>query len=103
MRRFGEWIVGESWESVDQDLSPTEQVAIFDKMCQDKLDFFCPEKEIKLSSQDKPFITAELKMINRKKSREYIKRGKTLKYKELAAKFDALYKDRSKEISGKKC
>ena len=97
VRRFGEWIVGESWESVDQSLSPTEQVAIFEKLCQDKLDIFCPEKQFKLSSQDKPFITAELKIIHRKKSREYIKRGKTLKYHELVAQFDKLYKAEAKK------
>ena len=43
----------------------------------EQLDNFCPEKTVKISSQDKPWITAELKKISRQKSREYQKRGKT--------------------------
>ena len=92
VRKFGEWIVKEGWETIEENSSPTQQVAEFERLCQDKLNQFCPEKELKLSSQDKPFITAELKMIDRKKSREYTKRGKTKKYKELSAEFDSKYK-----------
>ena len=55
------------------------------------MDKFCPEKDMKISSQDKPWITAELKRISRQKSREYQKRGKTKKYKELAAIFKEKY------------
>ena len=62
---------------------------------------FCPLKEFRLSSQDKPFITAELKILHRKKSREYIKRGKTLKYRELAAEFDAKYKNEAQKYLDK--
>ena len=49
-------------------------------------------KECKLSTNDKPFITIELKKIARKKSREYQKRGKTEKYKKLKQMFDSKYK-----------
>ena len=64
----------------------------FEKLLQEKLDLYCPEKTIRLSSQDKPWINAELKRIDRQKSREYIKRGKSIKYKELAQKFESKYK-----------
>ena len=40
-----------------------------------------------ISSQDKAWINAELKAIDRQKNREYVKRGKSLKYKKLAKKF----------------
>ena len=92
VRMFGEWIVTENWDSVSEDLSPTEQVAAFETLVQDKLNLFCPMKEMKISSQDKAFITAELKKLHRQKSREYSKRGKTKKYKELAQKFKLKYK-----------
>ena len=64
----------------------------FENLLHEKLDFFCPVKEVKLSSQDKDFITAELKTIHRQKSREYTKRGKTEKYKELEKRFHTKYK-----------
>ena len=70
-------------------------------LCQDKLNQFCPQKEFKLSSQDKPFISAELKILHRKKSRGYIKRGKTLKYRELAAEFDLKYKNEAQKYLDK--
>ena len=92
LKRFGEWIVSEGWKSINEDMSPSEQVDVFEKLLMKNLDRFCPEKSMKLSSQDKPFITKELKTLDRQKSREYIKRGKTVKYQNLAKQFSAKYK-----------
>ena len=92
LRKFGEWIVMEGWKGVSCDLSPTQQVDAFEQIILDKLNTFCPEKSIRLSSQDKPWVTGELKAIDRLKNREYNKRGKTLKYKELAKIFEQKYK-----------
>ena len=49
-------------------------------------------KEMKIGSQDKPFITAKLKQLDRQKRREYVKRGKSDKYKSLKKQFDIKYK-----------
>ena len=87
LRMFGEWIVTEGWEGVKGDLPPDQQTEIFENMIQQKLNIFCPEKTFRISSQDKPWITAELKKLNRLKVREYVKKGKSLKYKELSKKF----------------
>ena len=92
VRRFGEWVVQEGWDLVDEKLSPSDQVAVFEKLCQDKLDEFCPIKQVRLNSQDKPFITAELKTLHRKKCREYVKKGKSSKYKILSEEFSKKYK-----------
>ena len=73
-------------------MTPTEQSVVFEQLMSAKLNQFCPEKEFKLSSQDRPFITAELRKIKRQKSREYIKRGKTQKYKNLDKLFETKYK-----------
>ena len=92
LRRFGEWIVGESWDSVSGDISATEQAQQFENLVLSNLNKFCPEKEIKLGPRDKPFITAELKKLSRQKNREYLKRGKSEKYSKLKSKFDDEYK-----------
>ena len=92
VRSLGEWIVKEDWQSVDTSLSASEQVALFESLCQEKLDLFCPIKEFRVSTQDKLFITAELKKLHRQRSREYTKRGKTIKYKQLAEEFKSKYK-----------
>ena len=52
VRKFGEWIVQEGWESVDDQLSPSEQVTAVEPLYLDKLNQFCPEKQVRLSSQD---------------------------------------------------
>ena len=74
---------------------------MFEQLVNNKLNQFCPEKEIKLSSQDKAFITAELKKLKRQKSREYIKRGKTEKYKRLDKLFETKYKIEAKKYLDK--
>ena len=63
----------------------------FEQLTLEKLNLFCPEKEIKISSQDKVWITSELKKIHRQKSREYIKRGKSAKYMKLSEQFLTKY------------
>ena len=52
----------------------------------------CPVQSMRVSYQDKPFINKELKTLNRRKQRAYIKGGKSLKYKRLQAEFDSKYK-----------
>ena len=64
----------------------------FETLLQQKLDETCPQKSMKIGSQDKPFINAELKNIHRRKSREYIKHGKSEKYIALKTKFKQKYK-----------
>ena len=92
MRQFGEWIVTEGWQDIKEDMCPTDQAAAFEEILQNKLNVFCPEKTMKVSSQDKPWINAELKTLARQKNREYNKRGKSLKYRNLAKKFDDKFK-----------
>ena len=66
------------------------------KLLQDKLinklDEVCPVQTMRVSFQDKPFITKELKVLSQKKQRAYIKNGKSLKYQKLKSEFDKKYK-----------
>ena len=85
VRGFGEWIVSESWSSVNPELSPTEQASVLDNLLSDNLKRFCPVQELKLSTHD---ITKELKQLDKQKKREYFKKGKSQKYLKLKALFD---------------
>ena len=58
----------------------------------EKLEEYCPQKIVKLGAFDKPFITAEIKKLDRQKMREYRKRGKSEKYLRIAKLFDQKYK-----------
>ena len=74
-------------EGLRGDLTPSQQTKVFEDKIQEMLNKFCPEKTVRISSKDKPLVTGELKAIARLKSREYNKRGKTERYKDLAKQF----------------
>ena len=101
VRRFGEWIVGESWDSVSSELSATQQAIQFENLVKENLDKFCPEKQMKLGPQDKVFITSEFKRISRLKNREYLKHGKSEKYSKLKKEFDVKFKHEAKKYLDK--
>ena len=92
VRLFGQWITGEGWEGITDHMSPSEQVETFENILAEKLDQYCPEKTLKLGSQDLPWINSELKKLHRLRSREYVKRGQSDKYKSLAKEFDTKLK-----------
>ena len=52
---------------------------------------------MRISSQDKPWVTAEIKYLDRLKNREYTKKGKSLKYKQLAKQFKEKYEMEAKK------
>ena len=98
VRVLGEWFVAENWLSVTKEPSASEQAEKFDNLLREKLDFYCPKKSIKLSHNDKAFITTNLKKLNRQRKREYQKRGKTMKYFNLKKQFEQQYKSEAKKF-----
>ena len=77
VRKFGQWIIGENWESVKPDNTPTEQANDLQILLERKLNQIFPTKSVKLSNKDKKWIDSELKKLDRKKMREYCKHGKS--------------------------
>ena len=47
VRRFGEWIVNENWDCLNDEMSSTEQSVMFEQLMSKQLNKFCPAKEIK--------------------------------------------------------
>ena len=76
-------MTSETWDCISDSASPTEQAKQMELLLFDKLNKICPEKTMKIGCEDKPFITAELKILHRRKNREYCKRGKSAKYMSL--------------------
>ena len=73
----------------EYETDPTEQVLRFEKMVQHKLDVIFPTKNVKINPNvDLPFITAELKNLDRLIKREYRKHSKSMKYLRLKKKYD---------------
>ena len=99
VKKFGKWITNENFELINPiahgdniKLSPTQHAQLFEQLLFGKLDECCPEQTMRVSFQDKPFINLELKRLDRRKQREWQKKGKSDKYVKLAAEFEEKYK-----------
>ena len=72
------------------------QVQEFETIVNRKLDIFLPQKKVKIRQNfDKPYITRELKALDRKVKREYSKNCKSRKYISLKKSFKATPEKRS--------
>ena len=76
IRMFGQWLASEEWGEMANQSSPDEKVKHFNTLMQSKMDTFFPEKSVKMSSQDLPFINWKLKKMKRKLQRLYKKNGR---------------------------
>ena len=99
---FGNWITGETWDFIDDYVSPESQVDAYNDKILETLEKYCPTKTMKLGISDKPFMTAELKTLKRRRQREYCKNGKTEKYKLLKQKFEDKYLKAAQDYMNKK-
>ena len=89
VREFGEWICSEEWGDISENISPSEQVQEFESIMTTKLNDILPQKSVKLNPFfDKPYITAELKKLDRKVKRIYRRHGKSVNYITLKKLYD---------------
>ena len=88
VRDFGQWLTNETWENIKHEVEPNVQVDIFQSLITQKLNMYLPQKCVKLGTDDKPFITSELKSLKRKRMREYRANGKSEKYLKLKQEFE---------------
>ena len=89
--QFGQWIVSESWSGIDKSQSTSQQAHSLEHTLKGKVESIFPLKTKRLSSHDKPFITSEIKKIDRQRSREYVKNGKSVKYMRLKKLFNEIH------------
>ena len=96
LRDFGQWITSEKWDEVKSRNSPDEMVAAFEEITSRKLNEYLPSQTVTICPADKPFITKELKILKRKRMREYASHGKSEKYMKLKEEFDVKFLKASK-------
>ena len=72
---FGEWLESANWDELVNAESTSEQVKNVQAAFSDKkkLDTNLPQKTARFTNKDKPYITCELKTLDRKKKKEYAK------------------------------
>ena len=89
LKEFGQWICLEGWEDIPEKASPTEQVSKFEEKIFKKLDTILPPKTVKINPNwDKPYITLELKKMDRQIKRQYRRHGKSEKYIKMKMTYD---------------
>ena len=88
IREFGSWIAAESWDEINNEDDPSKQALLLQELLISKVNAYFPKKTVKLGVGDRPFMTAELKILKRKRMREYRKRGKSEKYLKLKKEFN---------------
>ena len=92
IKECGKIIGSQTWEQVYDAKNANEKVNQFHSILKKLLDEFFPEKSFKISMYDKKWFSRELKSLHRKKQREYVKNGKSCKWKKLNTKFKKLKK-----------
>ena len=69
VREFQAWIHTEDWGELTDQSSPAEQVEVFQNIVNKKVEELFPERKVRITKQDKQFITAELKKIRQEKEK----------------------------------
>ena len=95
VRSFGQWIISENWQSISESASVSEQVDKFQQLFSEHVDHHFPLKEVRYSRDDLPFITCDLKKLDRKCKREYRKRKNSPKFRELKKGYNELFHETS--------
>ena len=73
IKNMGQWITKHKFETFYDASSVHDQAEILQNDLLHNLNKFLPEKTFKISSEDQPWITPEIKELDRKKKGEYYK------------------------------
>ena len=84
---MGVWVQQQDWNEIYKLSCVNKKAEKFEQMIIEKVDLYFPEKTIKLNENDQPWISPELKILDRQRKREYTKHKRSHKWRNLDAKF----------------
>ena len=87
IREMGKWVQSQSWQEIYVLKDANLKAELFENILMEKINYFFPEKSIKVSENDKPWADAELLKLDRQCKREYNKKKKSQKWTELYQQF----------------
>ena len=87
MQKLQCWLAEQKWDEVTQEESAHKKAEILQNLIMSKYDEFFPEKTKIFTSDDQPFFTEKLKKLKRKKSREFHKNRRSIKWMQLEAEY----------------
>ena len=88
-----EWMIKKDWKEIIEINSVTEKAEVLQKEVMEKLEEVCPEKVLRIASDDQPWMTDKLKKIARKKERIFWKERRSERWK----KINKLFQQKKKE------
>ena len=89
---LGRWIGQHSWDELEATSDVDTQLELFTSTVFFMLNTIAPEKEIKISLDDPPWMNTRIKTIIRQRNREFDKHAKSIKWRKLMKKSKAMVK-----------
>ena len=83
VEKMRKWFIDQTWEEIYESESAHDKAQIFQNMLIEALDRIFPEKMRKISSDDQPWITHKLKVLDRKRKRIFHKERRSIKWREI--------------------
>ena len=96
---LGHWISLEQWDELGTSSDVDKQLQLFTEKVFTMLDAIAPEKEIKISLDDPPWMNTRIKAIIRQRNREFDKNSKSEKWRKLMKKAKSMVKTAKKNFS----
>ena len=96
---LGRWISLEQWDELGTSSDVDKQLQLFTEKVFTMLDAIAPEKEIKISLDDPPWMNTRIKAIIRQRNREFDKNSKSEKWRKLMKKAKSMVKTAKKNFS----
>ena len=87
MLEMKQWLQKEQWLELYKAENAHKKAEILHETLFEKLNVYMPEKTIKIGPEDSAWINNEIKTLDRKMKREYNKRKKSAKWKDLNEKY----------------
>ena len=108
--KFQSWIIDENWSEIYTTESADQKASKLQEMLYSKVELFFPEKSYKLNSDDQPWITYQLKKLDRKRKRIYRKERRSKYWKKIDSEFreevksakQKFYRDSIQDLKSKK-
>ena len=96
---IGRWISTESWSHLQTGLDVDSQLDCFTSSVFMMLNTVAPEKEVKISLDDPPWMNTRIKTTIRQRNREFDKNDKTDKWRKLMKKCKSMVKKAKKNFA----
>ena len=88
MEAYGQWLAEQDWNKIYSEIDVHKKADVFQEILMKQFYETFPLKTFKVCSEDQPWITKSLKLMDRKQKREFSKNQKSPKWKKMNQIFE---------------